>query len=139
MILHLTSAQVNELRSHAASTAGSECCGILIGLAEREHLRVLEVHPTANAWEPPRPDRYLIDPREHLRLACEARERGLTIVGFYHSHAHAPAKPSAYDQRLAWPGPCYLIIAGQEIRAWRFESDSYCEVQVIVEEAQTGP
>ena len=39
------------------------------------------------------------------------RLRGLSIVGFYHSHPDHPARPSETDRLFAWEGLLTLVIA----------------------------
>ena len=44
-----------------------------------------------------------------LRAEREARKLGLDILGFYHSHPDAPARPSDFDREHAWPWYAYVI------------------------------
>lgn len=106
-----------------------EGCGLLVGRVESA-AQVLDRAPADNRrlaeWAAAR--RYLIDPDEFLRLSREAAERGLEIVGVYHSHPDAAAVPSAYDREHAWPWYCYLIVGirrgfAREARAWRLRDD----------------
>jgi proteasome lid subunit RPN8/RPN11 len=48
--------------------------------------------------------RYQIAPEDLLRIQREAREEGLEIVGYYHSHPDHPARPSETDRRIAAEG-----------------------------------
>ena len=75
-----------------------------------------------------RRDGYRIAPSEVLGAHRRARERGLAIVGFYHSHPDRPAVPSVRDRREAWPGASYLIVAvgrggDEDVRSWRLADD----------------
>jgi proteasome lid subunit RPN8/RPN11 len=55
-------------------------------------------------------NRYLIDPRELIRIQREGRERGEDVVGFYHSHPDHPAQWSSTDLAEAhWFGCSYVI------------------------------
>lgn len=91
--------------AHARRAAPAECCGILLGAAGD----VIEAVPTRNIAE--RPTRFEIDPRDHLATQRAARERGLQIVGFYHSHPHTPPIPSETDQAEAnYPDHLHLIV-----------------------------
>lgn len=56
-------------------------------------------------------NRFLIDPREQVRVEKDARARGLEVLGFYHSHPDHPARPSKYDREHAWPWYSYLILS----------------------------
>jgi proteasome lid subunit RPN8/RPN11 len=63
-------------------------------------------------------NRYNIDPRELVRIQREARERGLDIVGFYHSHPDHPARWSPTDLEEAhWIGCSYVITSVERGRA----------------------
>ena len=63
-----------------------------------------------------------------LRYEDEADERGLRLLGYYHSHPESPAIPSEYDRAHALPHFVYLITAvyagvAAETRAWLLHSD----------------
>jgi desampylase len=102
--------------------APRECCGVLIGSAET----VMDIAAAQNIAE--RPTRFLINPQDHLDAIRHARQRGLQVVGFYHSHPHSPAVPSETDRAEAnYPDHLYLIVglaaASPEIRLFRFTTD----------------
>jgi proteasome lid subunit RPN8/RPN11 len=77
--------------AHARRTAPAECCGVLVGAGDR----VLEAVPANNLSVDP--NRFLLDPKTHIAAERDARGRGLTVIGFYHSHPHSAARPSATD------------------------------------------
>jgi proteasome lid subunit RPN8/RPN11 len=77
--------------AHARRTAPAECCGVLVGAGDD----VIEAVPAKNLS--PDPNRFLLDPKTHIAAERDARGRGLTVVGFYHSHPHSAARPSATD------------------------------------------
>jgi proteasome lid subunit RPN8/RPN11 len=67
-------------------------------------------------------------PLDWARLEDEADAKGLTLVGYYHSHPDHPAIPSEFDRAHALPNFRYLITSvrgGQaaEIRAWQLAED----------------
>ena len=107
----------------------SEACGFLIGHEEPQGKRVLSVVPTQNHRAPEEQHhRFTITPEDFL--ACEklARNQGQDIIGFYHSHPNAEARPSDYDREHAWPWYSYLIVSVREGRAqnttsWILKSD----------------
>ena len=101
-----------------------ECCGALLGKGGR----VVAVWPTLNAHAGSRSDRYRIDTTELLLAHKSARERGLEIIGYYHSHPDAAARPSARDLATALPDTSYLIVTviGRQVRerrCWRLQGD----------------
>lgn len=98
------------LRRHAEEAYPHECCGILIGAVEGDTRTVQFVIRCRNARTDSPHRRYEIDPRELIRAQREARQRGLEIVGFYHSHPHHPAQWSPTDLEQAhWIGCSYVI------------------------------
>src|SRR5207247_2493209 len=75
-------------------------------------------------------------PRNLLSVTAEdaraaekaAREQGLEVVGWYHSHPDHPARPSLYDRDHAWPWYSYIIVsiqngAPQDMTSWRLNDD----------------
>jgi proteasome lid subunit RPN8/RPN11 len=87
------------------------------------------------------PARYEIAPAELVKIAQEARSRGLEIAGFYHSHPDHPAQWSAADLADAhWLGASYVITEiaegkAEHTRAWlqagTREEDKRFEAQEI--------
>lgn len=99
------------IRAHGAETYPHECCGFLVGDRPDGRLVVTELVRASNAREDSPRNRYLIPPEEFARVQRDADRRGLDIVGFYHSHPDAPARPSEYDREHAWPAYAYLVLA----------------------------
>ena len=65
----------------------------------------------------PAHNRYQIAPQELVKIQRLGRERGLDIVGFYHSHPDHPAQWSTTDFAEAhWLGCSYVITAVEEGR-----------------------
>jgi proteasome lid subunit RPN8/RPN11 len=57
-----------------------------------------------------------------------AREKRLELIGWYHSHPDAPARPSEYDRDHAWPWYSYIIVSVQngeprDTASWRLRDD----------------
>lgn len=74
--------------------------------------------------------RFEIDPAELLALHRSCRERGLEVVGYYHSHPDGKPQPSELDRRQAWPETSYLIVVvdrgeAGEVRSWRLRDDRF--------------
>jgi proteasome lid subunit RPN8/RPN11 len=100
------------LRHHGEETYPNECCGVLLGTFDGDIRSVRRIVPCQNAsLDSPR-SRYRIDPIELVRAQRGAREQGLEIVGFYHSHPDHPAQWSTTDLEEAhWISCSYLITA----------------------------
>src|SRR5579883_2180498 len=111
MALRLTAEQHAAIARHGEQAYPHECCGVLLGGAGAGAREVAEVVPMRNAnTESPR-NRFDFDPKEHLAVQRQARERGLDVIGFYHSHPDHPARPSGYDREHAFPWYSYVIIS----------------------------
>lgn len=120
---------------HARSEVPNEACGIVAGdAAWKEGGRALRFHATTNAEHSP--FRYLIEPKEQLRVMLEIDDRDEVVWGIFHSHTHTPAEPSPTDRRLAfYPGALYLIASLMDpgpprIRAWTIEGEGVREVEL---------
>ena len=128
------------LEKEALTAYPEECCGVLLGrLRGQEPLRaeVREVAVAANSATDHRWERYVIDPTFLLGILQEARQRGLDVVGYYHSHPDHGAIPGRFDLESAWPGVGYVIVAVDEdqvtdARCWCLEKDgeSFREVSI---------
>lgn len=104
------------IRQHGEETYPHECCGVLFGhFSSEESTPVNQVEDAVRATNT-RTDsahnRYQIAPQELVRIQRSSRERGLDIVGFYHSHPDHPAQWSPTDLEEAhWIGCSYVITA----------------------------
>lgn len=100
-----------DLRADVEKAYPREGCGILLGRREEQDSVVVRVEPCSN--RDPEPERrYAIDPAELIAAQKAAREAGLEIVGFYHSHPDHAADASESDRREGqWTGCVYLICA----------------------------
>jgi proteasome lid subunit RPN8/RPN11 len=109
-----------------------------------ETVSVCSVHATENLSSTRLHDRYEVDPREIVKLDRAAEQRGLDIVGFYHSHPDHPPTPSATDAENAWPGYIYLIVAVAEVgeaqvTAWTFDEERGCFRERPIRMSQGAP
>ena len=128
MSLRLEASHVAEIESHLRRTYPEEGCGVLVG-RDQGALRVVErVVPLANRRDGSRHDRFELAPEELLVAEREARDAGMDVVGFFHSHPDHPAVPSSFDLEHAWPYYTYLIVSvargeAVETSAWRLAPD----------------
>jgi proteasome lid subunit RPN8/RPN11 len=100
------------LHAHLIAAYPEEGCGVLIGRDDGGARRVERVVGFANRHEEASGGhRYLLAPEQLLAAEREAREAGLDVVGFFHSHPDHPAHPSAFDLENAWPYYSYLIVS----------------------------
>jgi proteasome lid subunit RPN8/RPN11 len=109
----LVSTTLTDMHSHASAIYPEECCGLLLGTFDEEskNKRVVESKRMGNVFvKEERYHRYTIDSKEFMATESEAESRGMEIVGIYHSHPNAPAKPSQFDMNHAWPSLSYIVI-----------------------------
>jgi len=91
--------QQDLIRVEAVLAFPRECCGLLVGYGEFE-IRVTRVVPTLNMAE--RADRFLVDPQVQFELIRSLRGTNKRLVGHYHSHPKGDARPSQYDEDMAF-------------------------------------
>lgn len=128
MSLQLTIKHDVAIRAHAAADYPHECCGFLVGRMDGEAVTVIRTVPAANLRDDSPRNRFEIDPGDLVKTDRAARADGLGVVGFYHSHPDAPARPSEFDREHAWAGYCYVIVSVQaglphEMRSWKLRED----------------
>jgi proteasome lid subunit RPN8/RPN11 len=117
-MLLIPQSEFNALRAHGEETYPHECCGVLLGRMEDAQRQVVEVIRCGNTRDDRPQDRYHIDPRELVRIQRQGHERGLDIVGFYHSHPDHLARWSQTDLAEAhWIGCSYVITSVEKGRA----------------------
>ncbi len=108
-MLKISPSDYDAMRRHGEQTYPLECCGILIGTVEGDTRTVHSVVRCNNVCSAPQ-TRYDIDPCDLIGAQREARERGVDIVGFYHSHPDHTASWSPTDLEQAhWIGCSYVI------------------------------
>src|SRR5690606_35956488 len=119
----------SQIFQHLQSTYPNEGGGFLLGSIKGENIRILETIQIDNVFaEEEQYHRYAMTPQDWMRLEDEADSRGLTLVGYYHSHPDSPAIPSAYDRDHALPNFVYIITSVQDAKAvdmkvWRLDPD----------------
>lgn len=98
------------IRQHGEETYPHECCGVLLGRSGDDSRAVEQTVRCGNTRSDSPHNRYHIAPQELVRIQRQARETGLEIVGFYHSHPDHPAQWSRTDLAEAhWIGCSYVI------------------------------
>ena len=115
MSLRLPRDLLHEIRRQGEGAFPYECCGFLVGSANGESRTVSLLQPAVNEREDAaRHNRFLITAENYRAAQKEAGGRNSEILGFYHSHPNAPARPSQYDADHAWPWYSYVIVSVQE-------------------------
>jgi len=130
-----------KIRAHGAETYPHECCGALLGRDSglvlgrdaRKDLQtpsreILQLFPLVNRRDDSPRNRFSVTAEDVLAAEKAARDQGLEVVGWYHSHPDHPARPSEYDRDHAWPWYSYIIVsvqngAPQDMTSWRLNDD----------------
>src|ERR1700675_2413705 len=99
--LKMSAEIAQKIREHGAQGYPNECCGALLGrdadgtsTAARE---ILAVFPLVNRREDSPHNRFSVTAEDVRDSEKAAKEKGLDVVGLYHSHPDHPARPSQYD------------------------------------------
>jgi proteasome lid subunit RPN8/RPN11 len=111
-VLRVTRIVYDAIRAHGEETYPHECCGALLGVATRDGWCIEAAVKAGNTRTDSAHNRYQIAPAELVKIEREARSKGLSIGGFYHSHPDHPAQWSPTDIAEAhWLGCSYVITA----------------------------
>ncbi len=127
-MLLLTEDLANRIRDHGVESYPHECCGALLGRDSKTGREVLDLFPLVNRREDTPRNRFSITPADFRAAEKVAQQRGLELVGWYHSHPDHPALPSEYDREHAWPWYSYVIVSvvarvSKEMTSWRLADD----------------
>jgi proteasome lid subunit RPN8/RPN11 len=120
-MLRIEYSDYEALRAHGEETYPHECCGVLLGKSIAGEILMNSVHQIVRAGNT-RTDsahnRYNIAPQELVKIQRQARNAGLDIIGFYHSHPDHPAQWSKTDFAEAhWIGCSYIITSVEKGKA----------------------
>ncbi len=115
---------VAAIRSHAETAYPHECCGALLGVDGAEGREVRDLLALGNQHGSSPRNRFVVTPDDVRRAERVAGERGLALVGWYHSHPDHPPLPSEFDREHAWPWYSYVIVGvaegrGGALASWR--------------------
>ncbi|MCC6614074.1 MAG: M67 family metallopeptidase [Anaerolineae bacterium] len=114
---------------HLQASYPNEGGGFLFGSLRDDTVIIEDVIPVENVFASEEQyHRYAMTPQDWMRLEDEAEARGLSLVGYYHSHPDSPAFPSDYDRDHALPNFAYLITSVMrgsaiDMRGWRLVPD----------------
>ena len=128
IVIRIPERLLETIRGHGRESYNDEACGVMFGENAGEDKDVEHVQPLPNSRDGQRQRRFLITPKDYQRAESEATTRGLTLLGFYHSHPDHPAFPSGYDLEHAFPFFSYVIVSVQkgeptEVRSFVMKED----------------
>jgi len=107
----LTAAQKKKIEDDGVAAYPNECCGIIYGRDFPDRRVVEELESVANEFEAAEQYHRFSITAATLMKAEKKCTGGKMVLGFYHSHPDAPARPSEYDRNAAWPFYSYVIVA----------------------------
>jgi proteasome lid subunit RPN8/RPN11 len=117
-MLQVKKSVYDAIRAHGEETYPHECCGALLGRTTEDGWLIEASVKAGNTRTDSAHNRYQIAPVELVKIEREARQQGLSIGGFYHSHPDHPAQWSQTDFAEAhWLGCSYVITAVEQGRA----------------------
>ena len=128
MALKIRDETLREMQAHGAETYPHECCGALLGHDANGSRQVVDLLPLTNRRDDSPRNRFEVTPDDVRCAEKTASEKRLELIGWYHSHPDAPARPSEYDRDHAWPWYSYIIVSVQngeprDTASWRLRDD----------------
>ena len=106
---------LREIYDHTEASYPNECCGLMIGTTDPQKNHTVHTFRTCRNLNVERSrDRYLMDPKDQLRVQREFEDSPWDIIGIYHSHPDHPSRPSQTDTDAAFEGYSYVIISVQK-------------------------
>jgi proteasome lid subunit RPN8/RPN11 len=137
----LPAALQQKIFRHLESAYPNEGGGFLLGTLNGDTVTIADTVQVENVFEQEEQyHRYAMTPLDWARLEDEADSRGLTLVGYYHSHPDSAAIPSVYDRDHALPNFTYIITQvndakAVDMRVWRLRDarDQFDANTLIIE------
>ena len=117
-----------KIQAHGMETYPYECCGAILGREVDGFREVTDLLPLANHREDSPRNRFEVTPSDVQLAEKTASAKKIELIGWYHSHPDAPARPSEFDREHAWPWYSYIIVSVQaglprEMNSWRLQDD----------------
>lgn len=140
LALRIREELIRRMEAHGVETYPHECCGALIGRDSDGSRDVMDLLPLANRRDDSPRNRFEVTADDVRSAERRAREGHLELIGWYHSHPDAPARPSEYDRAHAWPWYSYVIVSVEagvprDTRSWRLRDDRSAYESEMIEAA----
>ena len=100
--------------AHARRTYPNECCGAMLGTLNGDSKHVREAIALDNAFAGAQASRYELRPEDLLAADKAARERGMDLIGIYHSHPDCDAYFSTTDLQNSCPWYSFVVLSIQK-------------------------
>jgi len=132
LYLVLTEAQRQLLSRESTSNSPNEACALLFGKKENDKLIVRDVFLSKNVEESP--VNFTISNEQLILGYKEAEEKGLDVIGIFHSHTNSEPYPSVTDKKFMEINPVAWVIFSvitKSFKAFMFES-KIIEIPIIL-------
>lgn len=110
-MIEIETAPWDTMVAHAERTYPNECCGAMLGRIDGGSKLVQDAAPLENAFQGAQGARYELRPEDLLAADKAARERGLDLIGIYHSHPDCDAYFSQTDLENSCPWYSFVVLS----------------------------
>jgi proteasome lid subunit RPN8/RPN11 len=128
--VHLEACAKDSMTLHAEGGYPNEICGVLLGKVIDGKRVIMNTMPVENTFDADEQyHRFLITPKAMFNAEKLAQRDRMDVLGVYHSHPNAPARPSLYDaEYAAWTSWTYVILSVQggkvvDVKGWQLQDD----------------
>ncbi len=124
MELILTKAQRDILSTEAQNKKPNESCALLFGKKDNDKITVSEIYSVENIEKSP--INFTVSNEQLIEGYKIAEEKGLDVIGIFHSHPDSEPYPSATDKKFMEINPVAWVIFSlvtNDFKAYMFESE----------------
>ena len=100
--------------AHAQKTYPNECCGAMLGPIDGDTKTVRAALPLENAYPGAQRERYELRPEDLIFAEREARNKGMDLIGIFHSHPDCDAYFSKTDLENSCPWYSFVVLSIQK-------------------------
>ncbi len=124
MQIVLTKEQRQLLSNEAIDKKPNEACALLFGKKDNDIITINEIYPAENIEKSP--TNFTISNEQLIQGYKIAEEKGLEVIGIFHSHPDSEPYPSATDKKFMEINPVAWVIFStvtNEFKAYMYEDD----------------
>ena len=124
MQLILSKAQREVLVKESVNKKPNESCALLFGKKDNDKITVTEIFPAENVEKSS--INFTISNEQLIQGYKIAEDKGLDVIGIFHSHPDSEPYPSATDKKFMEINPVAWVIFSlltNEFKAYMFESE----------------
>ncbi len=124
MQLILTKAQRQLLSTEAINKKPNESCALLFGKKDNDKITISEIYPAENIEKSS--INFTISNEQLIQGYKIAEDKGLEVIGIFHSHPDSEPYPSETDKKFMEINPVAWVIFSlvtNEFKAYMYESE----------------